>query len=70
MGHTAVRRYVRRCEPARARPDQRPKRIRILIADGQPIFSQGLRRVIETQSDLWLVAETSDGAEAVKLMRK
>ena len=70
MGYAAVPRYVRRCEPARALRHQRPKRIRIVIADGQPIFCQGLRRVIETQSDLWLVAETSDGAEAVKLMHK
>ncbi len=70
MGHTAVPRYVRRCEPARALLHQRPKDIRIVIADGQPIFCQGLRRVIETQSDLRFVAQTSDGAEAVKLVRK
>jgi two-component system, NarL family, nitrate/nitrite response regulator NarL len=56
--------------PARARLNQRPKTIRIVIAGGQPIFRQGLRRVIETQSDLRVVGETSDGTEAVKLVRK
>ena len=57
-------------QPAGARLNQRPKAIRIVIADGQPIFRQGLRRVIETQSDLRIVGETSDGTEAVKLVRK
>jgi DNA-binding NarL/FixJ family response regulator len=57
-------------QPVRARLNQRPKAVRIVIADGQPIFRQGLRRVIETQSDLRVVGETSDGTEAVKLVRK
>lgn len=56
-------------QPARALVKQRPT-IRIVIADGQPIFCQGLRRVIESQSDLQVVAETSDGTEVVKLVRK
>jgi len=47
-----------------------PKTIRILIADGQPIFCQGLRKVIETQADLRVVGETSDGADALKLARE
>jgi two-component system nitrate/nitrite response regulator NarL len=64
------------CQPvsdyqcARQRRDHRLKTIRIVIADGQPIFRQGLRRVIETQSDLRIVGETSDGTEVVKLVRK
>ena len=57
-------------QPGIARLYKRPKAIRIVIADGQPIFRQGLRRVIETQSDLRIVGETSDGTEAVKLVRK
>ncbi len=57
-------------QSVRARLNQRPKTIRIVIAGGQPIFRQGLRRVIETQSDLRIVGETSDGTEAVKLVRK
>ena len=57
-------------QPGIARLYKRPKAIRIVIADGQPIFRQGLRRVIETQADLRVVGETSDGTEAVKLVRK
>jgi DNA-binding NarL/FixJ family response regulator len=52
------------------RPVRSPKVIRILIADGQPIFCQGLRKVIETQADLRVVGDTSDGAEALKLARE
>ncbi len=50
--------------------DQSPKGIRILIAAGQPIFLQGLRTVLETQPDLQVAGNTSDGAEAVKLARE
>jgi len=51
-------------------PVRSAKAIRILIADGQPIFCQGLRKVIETQADLRVVSDTSDGAEALKLVRE
>jgi DNA-binding NarL/FixJ family response regulator len=57
-------------QPATARLSRNPKVISIVIADGLPIFRQGLRRVIETQSDLRVVGETSDGTEAVRLVRK
>ena len=53
----------------KGRPVRSPKAIRILVADGQPIFCQGLRKVIETQADLRVLGETSDGAEALKLAR-
>jgi len=43
------------------------KAIRILIADAGPIFRQGLRTLIATQSDLNVVGEASDGDQAVKL---
>jgi DNA-binding NarL/FixJ family response regulator len=38
---------------------------RILIADDHPIVRSGLRRVLDAQPDLRVVAEAVDGAEAV-----
>jgi len=43
--------------------------IRIVIADDHPIFRDGLRRLLEAESDLKVIGEGSDGAEAVKLAR-
>jgi DNA-binding NarL/FixJ family response regulator len=39
---------------------------RILVADDHPIVRSGLRRVLDGQPDLKVVAETSNGAEAVE----
>jgi DNA-binding NarL/FixJ family response regulator len=39
---------------------------RILIADDHPVVRSGLRRVLDAQSDLRVVAEAADGAEAVE----
>jgi len=39
--------------------------IRILLADDQPLVRAGLRRIIETDSSLTVVAEAADGAEAI-----
>jgi len=39
---------------------------RILIADDHPIVRSGLRRVLDAQPDLQVVAEAADGAEAVE----
>jgi len=44
--------------------------IRIVIADDHPIFRDGLRRLLEAESDLKLIGEASDGDEAVKLTRQ
>lgn len=44
--------------------------IRIVIADDHPIFRDGLRRLLETETDLKVIGEACDGAEAVKLARQ
>jgi DNA-binding NarL/FixJ family response regulator len=40
--------------------------IRVLIADDHPIFRQGLRQIIEAHRELTVVAEASDGAQALE----
>jgi DNA-binding NarL/FixJ family response regulator len=44
--------------------------IRILIADDHPIFRQGLRLIVEAQRDLVVVAEASDGGQALDCLRR
>jgi len=44
--------------------------IKILIADDHLIVRQGLRLILETETDFELVGEASDGAEALKLCKK
>jgi DNA-binding NarL/FixJ family response regulator len=44
--------------------------IRIVIADDHPIFRDGLRRLLEAESDLKVIGEACDGLEAVKMARQ
>lgn len=44
--------------------------IKILIADDHPIFRRGLYQIIEADAELQIVAEVSDGEEALKNMRE
>ena len=44
--------------------------VRIVIADDHPIFRDGLRRLLEAESNLKVIGEACDGAEAVKLARQ
>jgi two-component system, NarL family, nitrate/nitrite response regulator NarL len=44
--------------------------IRIVIADDHAIFRDGLRRLLATQSDFQVIAEASDGKEAIALARE
>ena len=40
-------------------------KLRVLVADDHAILRQGLRRLIEAEPDLTVVAEAADGAEAL-----
>lgn len=42
--------------------------IRIVIADDQALVRGGIRMILETQSDLEVVGEAGDGAEAVRIV--
>ena len=44
--------------------------IRVLVADHQPIFQQGLRTLLQAGPDIRLVGEASDGVTAVTLARR
>ncbi len=44
--------------------------IRILLADDHTLFRAGLRRILEEQPDLKVVAEAGSGVEAVELARR
>jgi two-component system, NarL family, nitrate/nitrite response regulator NarL len=46
------------------------RKVRILIADDHPIFRDGLRRLLESESGFEVVGEAQDGAEAVKLTQR
>jgi two-component system, NarL family, nitrate/nitrite response regulator NarL len=51
---------------ARPVPPQTATTIRILIADGQPLFRDVIRKVLETQADFTIVGEVGDGVDAVR----
>jgi len=50
--------------------DRKSQPIRLVIADDHPIFRDGLRRLLEAESDLKVIGEARDGAEPVKLARQ
>lgn len=49
--------------------DRAVEKIRVLIADDHPIFRQGIRRILEAEPDLEVVAEVADGKQAIGLAR-
>jgi len=44
------------------------KKIRIVVADDHRLFREGLRRLLELESDLEIAGEAKDGAEAVEII--
>lgn len=44
--------------------------VSILLADDHPIVRQGMRRLLEAESDLTVVGEAADGLETVQLVEK
>jgi two-component system nitrate/nitrite response regulator NarL len=49
---------------------ERQEQIRVLIADGQPLFREGLARTIRQDPGFRLIAELDDGAEVLKAIRR
>ena len=47
-----------------------PTKIRLLIADDHPVVRRGLTAMLEDQEDMAVVAEASDGPEAVAAYRE
>jgi len=45
----------------------KPDKIRIMLADDHPLLRQALRDVLEKERDFEVIAEANDGEEAVKL---
>lgn len=44
-----------------------PERIRVLLVDDQPLLRMGFRMVLDAETDLTVVGEAGDGAEAIRL---
>ncbi|WP_033337404.1 response regulator [Catenuloplanes japonicus] len=44
--------------------------IRVLVADDQAIVRRGLRLLLESQSDITVIAEAADGVEAIEAARR
>ena len=44
-------------------------RIRIVIADDQPLVRAGLKMMLEVESDIEIVGEAADGDEAIRVVR-
>jgi DNA-binding NarL/FixJ family response regulator len=52
------------------RRDTEKRKIRVLIADDHPIVRDGLRRLLELEEDIEVVAEAGDGREALEKIQE
>jgi two-component system nitrate/nitrite response regulator NarL len=46
--------------------EERSRSLRLVIADDHPIFREGLRKLLDTESGFTVVAEATDGIEALQ----
>jgi DNA-binding NarL/FixJ family response regulator len=46
------------------------ERITVMLVDDHPVFRQGLRRVLESEDDLDVIAEVADGLEALRVAKQ
>jgi len=51
-------------------PNPEPARIRVLVADDHPVVRQGIMANVNPQPDIAVVAEASDGVEAIGLIKE
>jgi DNA-binding NarL/FixJ family response regulator len=51
-------------------PDNTPDKITVLLVDDHNLVRRGFRRILEDESDMLVVAEASNGDDAVSLARK
>ncbi len=58
-----------RCDAAPTDPPQRD-RIRVVVADDQRLVRSGLSVILDSEPDIEVVGEASDGVEAVDLVRR
>ena len=45
-------------------------KIRVMLADDQPLIREGLAIILNTQPDVQVVGQASDGREAIELARR
>jgi len=46
------------------------QKITVMLVDDHPVFRQGLRRVLESEDDLEVIAEVDDGREALRVAKQ